>query len=155
MKIYDRYIKCTINDLSNRARERGHDLYKARECITESDNSGYNITVDTHHSSYPSVSKLPAGSPDVKKLPTGAGTELKKLLKLVGITASPNCSCNARARTMDHNGISWCKNNQELIVSWLKEEASKRHLPFANFIGKKIVKMAISRAEKKENLSNE
>jgi hypothetical protein len=153
MRTYDRFIKCTINDLSNRARERGYPMDEVKTCITESDKDGYKITVDTHHSSYPI---LPKPMTAKQQVPTsGAGTELKKLLKLVGITASPNCSCNARARTMDDKGILWCKNNQELIVSWLKEEASKRRLPFANFVGKKIVKLAISRAEKKENPSNE
>ena len=156
MKTYDRYIQCTLSDLNNRARERGYLIDEVKMCVTESDESGYKITVDTHHPSYPMVSRLTTElKQDKPTISSGAGTELKKLLKMVGITSSPNCSCNARARTMDENGILWCKNNQELIVSWLKEEASKRRLPFANFVGKKIVKLAISRAEKKENPSNE
>jgi hypothetical protein len=156
MKTYDRYIQCTFSDLHNRARERGYLIDEVKMCVTESDESGYRITVDTHHPSYPMISRLTTElKQDKPTISSGAGTELKKLLKMVGITSSPNCSCNARARTMDDNGILWCKNNQELIVSWLKEEASKRRLPFANFVGKKIVKLAISRAEKKENPSNE
>lgn len=121
-------------------------MEEVKPCIVKQD--GDDIEVDIHHSAYPYKSK---NVKMVDRKDGGAGTELKKLLKLVGITASPNCSCNARAARMDDEGIQWCKDNVDQIVSWLKEEASKRHLPFANFIGRRIVKLAISRAEKSEN----
>jgi hypothetical protein len=57
--------------------------------------------------------------PPVPIVTSGPGTELKKLLKLVGITASPTCSCNARARTMDTNGCDWCEANIDTIVAEL------------------------------------
>jgi hypothetical protein len=78
----------------------------------------------------------------------GPGTELKKLLGKIGITASPTCSCNARARQMDERGIQWCRDNLDEIAGWLAEEAKKRNLPFVRFAGKKLVQLAISRAEK-------
>jgi hypothetical protein len=78
----------------------------------------------------------------------GPGTELKKLLKIVGITASPNCSCNARARTMDANGCEWCEANLDQIVGWLREEAAKRSLPFLDAAGRVLVRRAISNARK-------
>ena len=81
----------------------------------------------------------------------GPGTELKKLLKKIGITATPNCSCNARARTMDANGCDWCEANIDTIVGWLKEEATKRKLPFIDLAGKLLVKRAIRNARKKAN----
>lgn len=81
---------------------------------------------------------------------SGVGTELKKLLAKIGIAATPTCSCNKRARTMDEKGIDWCKENIDLIVSWLREEAEKRRLPFVDFAGKLLVKRAISLAEKAE-----
>ena len=80
--------------------------------------------------------------------PSGPGTELKKLLKLIGITASPTCSCNARARTMDGNGCDWCEANVDTIVSWLREEATKRGLPFVDLAGRLLVKRAIRNARK-------
>ena len=131
-----------MHHLISKAIARGYDPSDVKSCIVNID--GEDIEVDTHHSAYPWKEKKAVE-------PSGAGTELKKLLKLVGITASPNCSCNARAARMDREGIQWCKNNVELIVSWLKEEASKRHLPFANFVGRRIVKLAISRAESKSD----
>jgi hypothetical protein len=79
---------------------------------------------------------------------SGPGTELKKLLKLIGITATPNCSCNARARTMDANGCDWCEANLETIVGWLREEATKRRLPFLDAAGRMLVKRAINNARK-------
>jgi hypothetical protein len=79
---------------------------------------------------------------------SGPGTELKKLLKLVGITASPTCSCNARARTMDRNGCDWCEANIDTIVGWLRQEATKRKLPFIDYAGRLIVRRAIRNARK-------
>jgi len=79
----------------------------------------------------------------------GVGAELKKLLKLVGITSSPNCSCNKRAEIMDNEGILWCKSNKSIILDWLQEESNKRKLPFIRFGAEQIVNMAIRRAEKK------
>jgi len=78
----------------------------------------------------------------------GVGTELKKILGFIGITSTPTCSCNAKAKIMNEKGVEWCKNNIDVVVSWLKEEASKRNLPFYSFIAKKLVKIAIGRAER-------
>lgn len=80
----------------------------------------------------------------------GPGTELKSLLSMIGIKASPNCSCNARARKMDEMGVEWCRDNVTTIVGWLQEEASKRHLPFSRFAARKVVQTAIGRAERKK-----
>lgn len=78
----------------------------------------------------------------------GPGAELKKLLSRVGITASPDCSCNARARLMDERGIEWCEQNIDEIVGWLREEAAKRGLPFIDMAGRMLVKRAIKNARK-------
>jgi hypothetical protein len=85
--------------------------------------------------------------------PHGPGTELKKLLKRVGITATPNCSCNARARRMDEEEVrepGWCEAHLDEIVGWLREEATKRGLPFVDMAGRVLVKRAISNARKAE-----
>jgi hypothetical protein len=79
----------------------------------------------------------------------GPGTELKALLSKVGITSTPTCSCNARANHMDIQGIQWCRDNEELILAWLKEEAENRNLPFMAFGAKMLVRRAIKNAEKK------
>ena len=83
----------------------------------------------------------------------GVGTELKKLLSSIGIKATPNCSCNAKARTMDSNGIEWCEKNIDTIVGWLRDEAIKRNLPFIDLAGKILVKKAIRNAKKNGPLS--
>lgn len=102
---------------------------------------------------YPCTTPVPFGamSPlqdDELDIGEGVGTELKKLLKFIGITASKNCSCNARAKTMNEKGIEWCKDNIDTIVGWLKEEANKRNLPFFAYAARKLVQLAIGRAEK-------
>lgn len=78
----------------------------------------------------------------------GPGTELKKLLAKIGITATPDCSCNARARLMDERGIEWCEVNLDEIVGWLREEAGKRSLPFLDVAGRVLVRRAIANARR-------
>lgn len=79
---------------------------------------------------------------------TGPGAQLKRYLSRIGIKASPNCSCNARAQYMDFMGTVWCENNVDTIVGWLKEEAEKRKLPFLDWPARALVKKAISSAKK-------
>jgi hypothetical protein len=84
--------------------------------------------------------------------PPGPGTELKALLKKVGIVASPGCSCNKRAMLMDENEAKepgWCEKNLETICDWLQEEAGKRKLPFVRMAAKILVRQAIRNARKK------
>ena len=81
----------------------------------------------------------------------GPGTELKKLLSKIGITATPNCSCNARARRMDEEEArhpGWCEEHLEEIVGWLREEATKRKLPFIDAAGRMLVRRAIKNAQR-------
>lgn len=80
--------------------------------------------------------------------PAGPGSQLKKLLSKVGIRSSATCSCNARAKKMDEMGIEWCEQNIAEIVGWLKEEATKRKLPFLAFPAKIMVQRAIKIAKK-------
>jgi hypothetical protein len=80
--------------------------------------------------------------------PMGAGGFLKKYLSRIGITSTPNCSCNAKAKHMDTMGVEWCEQNLDTIVMWLKEEAERRHLPFIEWPTRLLVKKAISSAKK-------
>ena len=85
----------------------------------------------------------------VEALPThGPGTELKALLARVGITASPDCSCNARAAEMDRQGVEWCEANLDTIVGWLREQATARGLPFLDVAGRMLVRRAIANARR-------
>jgi hypothetical protein len=144
-------IACQLQHLAARCRQRGYTLDEVRPCIVSED--GDTITVDETHSSYPREPKpgfFPQAIPSQQPPgPTsGPGTELKKLLKLVGITATPNCSCNARAKRMDQEGCEWCEAHLDEIVGWLREEATKRKLPFLDAAGRVLVRRAISNARK-------
>jgi hypothetical protein len=79
---------------------------------------------------------------------SGPGTELKKLLAKVGIVATPDCSCNARAAEMDRQGVEWCEGNIDTIVGWLREQAQARGLPFLDLAGRMLVRRAIQNARK-------
>jgi hypothetical protein len=81
-------------------------------------------------------------------VPHGPGTELKKLLARIGITATPDCSCNARAAEMDRQGVEWCEANIDTIVGWLREQAEARGLPFLDLAGRLLVRRAISNARR-------
>jgi hypothetical protein len=144
---------------------KGYSLEEIKDCIVSQEDNIY--TLDTDHVSFPKERK-PGYNPPLITFPkrieqqqtivnnvsnapissSGAGTELKKLLGKIGIKSSPTCSCNKRATLMDTNGIEWCENNIDTIVGWLKEEATKRKLPFIDMAGKILVKKAISNAKK-------
>jgi hypothetical protein len=144
-------IHTSKNQLAAICRQRGYTLEQVQPCIVSAE--GNKITVDETHPAYPSVPK-PGLSSETKISPnpqtpiSGVGTELKKLLGKIGIKATPNCSCNKKALLMDTNGIEWCENNIDTIVGWLKEEATKRGLPFIDMAGRILVKKAIKNAKK-------
>jgi hypothetical protein len=127
-----------------RCAERGYSIEEVMPCVMSQD--GDNWTVDTFHASYPSSPKF-----QKTEIVGGTGTELKNLLKLIGITASPTCICNARAKTMDENGIQWCEDNKDTILGWLKEEANKRNLPFSSYLATVLVNLSIKKAKKTKN----
>jgi len=77
-----------------------------------------------------------------------AGTELKNLLGRFGIQAEGGCACESRANEMDRNGCDWCEANIPTIVGWLREEATKRGLPFVDVAGTVLVRRAISNARR-------
>jgi hypothetical protein len=165
-------ITCDAKHLFARASERGYLLQDVLPCVI--DYSGPMWTIDTDHPAYPKQKATQADriaratervqqqvtkakklaerqAPVVTYVPAvGPGTELKKMLSKIGIKASPTCSCNKRAQIMDEKGIEWCKANTTTIVGWLREEATKRGLPFIDLAGKIIVKRAISLAETAE-----
>ena len=90
--------------------------------------------------------------PKIESPGRGPGTELKALLKTVGIVATPGCTCNTRAALMDANELKepgWCEKNLETICDWLQEEATKRKLPFVRLAAKILVRRAIRNARKK------
>jgi hypothetical protein len=138
---------------------KGYSLEEIKGCIVSQENNIY--TLDTDHFAFPKETKpgyiAPLiATPTIVEKPIedkisnthGAGTELKKLLGKIGIKSSPTCSCNKRAALMDANGTEWCENNIDTIVGWLKEEATKRKLPFVEYAAKLIIKRAVSNAKK-------
>ena len=81
---------------------------------------------------------------------TGPGTELSKLLKMIGISPKEKgCQCKSHAKRMDREGPQWCRENIEKILGWLQTESKKRKLPFMKQVAKQVVLLAIRRAEKK------
>lgn len=174
------------NDVLARARERGYDETTVHNCIARARGDMWIVDIDHPaypkppeglpqnivgtFSSLPEIENSPPVLPvpqiqiqqgplrqtDVAKKGL-AGTKLKALLKTIGIVATPNCSCNARGNIMDARGDDWCSENIPLIVDWLREEATKRKLPFLDFAGTLLVKRAISlsRAEMRKQEANE
>jgi hypothetical protein len=139
---------CHRKFLIARCRQRGYSLDSVMPCVVAQD--GDQWTIDESHPAFPLTSKRtgrPHPSPD--SLPTsGPGTELKGLLKWIGITSSPTCSCNARAKQMDEWGPDVCEARLPEIVQWLEDEATRRRLPFVRFAAEQAVKLAIRRARK-------
>lgn len=82
----------------------------------------------------------------------GPGTELKLLLRRVGIVETGGCNCRTRALVMDSEGPDWCEEHLGLIVDWLAEEARRRKLPFVRVLGCLLVRRAIRNARKKQRI---
>lgn len=89
---------------------------------------------------------------DPKDAAANPGTELKKLLRKIGITATANCKCNKRAVIMDIEGPDWCQEHLEDIVDWMEEEAANQGKLFVRTAGKLLVKLAIYRARKRARM---
>jgi hypothetical protein len=80
--------------------------------------------------------------------PNGAGTILTGMISALGIKSSSTCSCRRHALEMNEKGNDWCEQNLDTILSWLKEESSKRGLPFVETVGRMMVNRAISKSRK-------
>lgn len=75
--------------------------------------------------------------------PNGPGTILSNMISTMGIKSTPNCSCRRHAIEMNIKGPDWCEANMDTILGWLKEESTKRSLPFVEMVAKMIVQRAI------------
>lgn len=80
--------------------------------------------------------------------PHGIGSHLKILLRRFGLHAGPGCGCNAAAKRMN----AWTPDEAEArkaeILAVMREEASRRGLPFSETIATLIVRRAIANARK-------
>lgn len=80
---------------------------------------------------------------------SGPGTELKRLLRWFLIGSKVGCDCAVMAARMDRWGPDACRDNMALILDRMEKEAKKRKLPFTHWGAKRLVSMAISKAERK------
>lgn len=87
--------------------------------------------------------------------PNGPGTILSGMLSSLGIKSTPNCSCRRRAIHMNKMGPDWCEENLGTILGWLREEATRRKLPFVEMVAKMILKKAISKSRRLLAKTNE
>ncbi len=146
---YTSTMRMTISGLRATATGRKFDPDAAESAITHRYDDVW-VEVDTNHPAYPRVRPATPPHAAVEYVPPaiGPGTELKGLLKLIGITSSPTCSCNARAKQMDEWGPDECERRMPEILAWLEQEATRRGLPFVRFAAEQAVKLAIRRARK-------
>jgi len=77
---------------------------------------------------------------------TGPGSRLKAILGRLGIKSMGGCRCNARAREMDLRGPDWCLAHIDQIVLWLREEATRRKLFFADWPARLLIRLAIAQS---------
>ena len=76
---------------------------------------------------YTVLGKLPDDKPATLLQPwpvdDGPGSELKTMLRDLGLFERPNCGCNLRAQQMNQLGIEGCEQNIEMIAQWLRDGA--------------------------------
>jgi hypothetical protein len=75
--------------------------------------------------------------------PDGPGTILTGMISSIGIKSTSNCSCRKHAIEMNTLGNDWCEENIGTVLGWLKEESTKRNLPFVEMVAKLMVQRAI------------
>lgn len=134
-------MKLHIRHVMERAHQRCHAEAMVSGCLTKALGGGW-FEVDVNHPSYPRNSLCEQAHP-------GPGTELKTLLAVMGIHASPTCKCNKMARQMNLWGAEESLNHIEDIVDVMEETAKARGLPFLRMAGKTLVKLACRRARQK------
>lgn len=80
----------------------------------------------------------------------GVGSNIKAILKTMGIEASANCGCNAQAARLDAIGPEACELEVEKILDFLYEQAKSRNLEslFVRPAVRIAVQLAIRRARK-------
>jgi len=141
-------IICHRSHLESRCFERGYTLEEVLPCVVLRD--GDTWTVDVEHPAYPRVSRIAEQLRPAVVIEKGPGTELKKLLARIGITSTPNCSCNRVAREMDAWGADECEKQERVdyILAALRENAAKRGLPFLDAVGRMLVRRAIRNARR-------
>lgn len=139
--------KLTRQNVYDRAKERGYTEAEVEGCFVRDLGDGFWL-VDVAHPAYP---KPREGWPGGKTPCGGPGTELKKMLRRwLGITATPNCSCNAHALEMDAWGPDGCEQRMDTILGWLKEQAQERGIPFIAVVVKRVVSVSISRVRARQ-----
>jgi hypothetical protein len=121
--------------------------------VAEHTDAQYGMTVlSCHPADRPAEPVRPWPKTDKEGNPCGCGQNVKKFLKMIGIEASPTCSCNQRAAIMDSMGPKWCREHIEEILDWLKGEADARNMGhlYIRPAVKLMVTRAIRQAEKDE-----
>jgi hypothetical protein len=110
-----------VSQFEARLKQRGYTWAEVEPCVVSRD--GDQITVDETHPAYPHAREGDVTQPAMEG---GPGTVLKGWLGWFGITATNECSCNSRAAKMDDLGSEWVRQNLDIVIGWLEEEARTR-----------------------------
>lgn len=88
---------------------------------------------------------------DDKGQACGVGTEISKILEMMGIKSTPTCSCNAMKAKYNQIGPDACEEQIEDILNYMSEQATARNLGhlFVRSAVRLAVQLAIRRARKK------
>ena len=80
------------------------------------------------------------------RLTPNVGTNIKILLRTIGYK---DCfGCQGIAAEWDKNGLKWCKENYEDMLSILRERAEKKKLKWSEVGARAVVSGAIWAAER-------
>lgn len=156
-------VKVTLKQLADRCIDAGYDFDNAYKSVVS--RNGDILMMDTEHKTFPfqlmeaAEAERTLGPRHLEKefakqvLGEGVGTELKLLLSTyLGIRPSLGCKCMKRAKEMNSRGLEWCELNKERIVSWLREEAKNKKLPFINSVAHTVLNIAIWKYKRKVKL---
>lgn len=123
-----------------------YEKYKANPNETELENKFKSFIPENPATLKNSLQKLMPRTLDSD--PDGPGTILAGMFGAMGIKSAPNCSCKAHAIRMNAEGNDWCEANIGTILDWLRQEATKRKLPFIEAAAKAMVKKSIAKSRR-------
>lgn len=84
------------------------------------------VTGPPRRAAPPAAKSKPEARPANKTKQTGGpGTELKRLIVSLGLTAVQGCGCDKWAGEMDSWGVAGCEARREEILARLRESQSK------------------------------
>jgi len=73
----------------------------------------------------------------------GLGDYLSQIFKTMGYDYPTLGKVRARLTFLNKRSLTWCRNNQDIIASWIKDECKNREIDILPSVARSIVRLGI------------